>query len=81
MVLRRAGMGHPSARRWRSAAIGGNRRAFDRDLVGHSDGDVVLHAVADALLGAVAAGDIGEHFPDTDPALRGVDSGDAVEAR
>jgi 2-C-methyl-D-erythritol 2,4-cyclodiphosphate synthase len=41
-------------------------------LAGHSDGDAVCHAVADALLGAVAAGDIGEHFPDTDPAVAGI---------
>ena len=45
-----------------------------RGLLGHSDGDAVLHAVADALLGAVAAGDIGQHFPDTDPRWRGADS-------
>src|SRR2546430_13837864 len=41
-------------------------------LAGHSDGDAVCHAVADALLGAVAAGDVGEHFPDTDPAVAGI---------
>jgi 2-C-methyl-D-erythritol 2,4-cyclodiphosphate synthase len=46
----------------------------DRGLLGHSDGDVVLHAVTDALLGALAAGDIGQHFPDTDPRYRGIDS-------
>lgn len=43
-------------------------------LVAHSDGDVVLHAVADALLGALALGDIGHHFPDNDPAYKGIDS-------
>jgi 2-C-methyl-D-erythritol 2,4-cyclodiphosphate synthase len=47
---------------------------FERGLLGHSDGDVVLHAVTDALLGALAAGDIGQHFPDTDPRYRGADS-------
>jgi len=48
--------------------------AFDGvpSLAGHSDGDVVCHAVADALLGAAAMGDIGEHFPDTDPAIAGI---------
>jgi 2-C-methyl-D-erythritol 2,4-cyclodiphosphate synthase len=46
-----------------------------RGLAGHSDADVVLHAVADALLGAAALGDIGEHFPDTDPRWAGLDSG------
>ena len=43
-------------------------------LLAHSDGDVVLHAVCDALLGAIAAGDIGKHFPDTDPRYKGIDS-------
>jgi len=42
-------------------------------LAGHSDGDVVCHALADAILGAVALGDVGEHFPDTDPAFAGID--------
>ena len=46
----------------------------DRGLLGHSDADVMLHALMDALLGAAGLGDIGRHFPDTDPALRGVDS-------
>jgi len=46
-----------------------------RGLLGHSDGDVVLHAVTDALLGALALGDIGQHFPDTDPRYAGADSG------
>ena len=43
-------------------------------LIAHSDGDVLLHAIIDALLGALALGDIGQHFPDTDPAYRGADS-------
>ena len=54
--------------------LGGVRIAHSRGLVAHSDGDVVLHSLCDALLGAVAAGDIGRHFPDTDPRYRGVDS-------
>lgn len=54
--------------------LGGVRIPHPAGLVAHSDGDVVLHALADALLGAVAAGDIGQHFPDADPAWRGADS-------
>ena len=55
--------------------IGGVRIAHDRGLLAHSDGDVLIHAICDAVLGALALGDIGRHFPDTDPALAGVDSG------
>jgi 2-C-methyl-D-erythritol 2,4-cyclodiphosphate synthase len=47
---------------------------FDRGLVAHSDGDVLLHALCDALLGAAGLGDIGQHFPDTDPQFAGIDS-------
>jgi 2-C-methyl-D-erythritol 2,4-cyclodiphosphate synthase len=54
--------------------LGGVRIAHDAGVVAHSDGDVVLHAVCDALLGALALGDIGVHFPDTDPKWRGADS-------
>ena len=54
--------------------LGGVAIDFDRGLEGHSDADVLVHAVCDALLGAAGAGDIGDHFPDTDPALRGIDS-------
>lgn len=54
--------------------LAGVRVAHDAGVVAHSDGDVVLHAVADALLGAIAGGDIGQHFPDSDPAWRGADS-------
>jgi len=58
----------------RPLRLGGITVPFGRGLLGHSDGDVVLHAVIDALLGAVATGDIGQHFPDTDPRHRGADS-------
>ncbi len=54
--------------------IGGVRIAHDKAFLAHSDGDVLLHAVSDALLGAAALGDIGRHFPDTDPRYKGVDS-------
>lgn len=54
--------------------IGGVRIPFEKGLVGHSDADVLLHAIMDALLGALALGDIGQHFPDTDPAYKGADS-------
>ncbi len=58
----------------RPLVLGGVRIPYERGLRGHSDGDVLLHAVADALLGAAGLPDIGELFPDTDPALAGVDS-------
>ncbi|WP_116364584.1 2-C-methyl-D-erythritol 2,4-cyclodiphosphate synthase [Parahaliea mediterranea] len=54
--------------------LGGERIAFEQGLLAHSDGDVLLHAICDALLGAIGAGDIGRHFPDTDPAYAGADS-------
>jgi 2-C-methyl-D-erythritol 2,4-cyclodiphosphate synthase len=54
--------------------LGGVRIAFEHGLAAHSDGDVLLHAVCDALLGAAALGDIGRHFPDSDPAYAGVSS-------
>ncbi len=58
----------------RALIIGGVTIPYVRGLLGHSDADVLLHAIADALLGAAALGDIGKHFPDTDPAHSGVDS-------
>ena len=58
----------------RALVIGVVTIAHPRGLAGHSDADVLLHAVADALLGALALGDIGMHFPDTDPRFRGADS-------
>lgn len=54
--------------------VGGVELPFDRGVEAHSDGDVLLHAVSDALLGAVADGDIGTHFPDSDPQWQGADS-------
>lgn len=54
--------------------LGGVEIPHGQGLLAHSDGDVVLHALCDALLGAAALGDIGRHFPDTDPAYKGVDS-------
>jgi len=58
----------------RPLIIGGVNIAFDKGLHGHSDADVLLHAITDALLGAAGLGDIGRHFPDTDPQFRGADS-------
>ena len=58
----------------RPLILGGVRIASARGLLGHSDADVLLHAVTDALLGAAGFGDIGRHFPDTDPAFSGADS-------
>ncbi|MBR1849891.1 MAG: 2-C-methyl-D-erythritol 2,4-cyclodiphosphate synthase [Bacteroidales bacterium] len=54
--------------------LGGVRIEHTHGLKGHSDADVLLHAICDAMLGAAALGDIGQHFPDTDPAYRGIDS-------
>lgn len=72
----RVGIGHDTHRlvEGRPLILGGVRIEHPRGLAGHSDADVVLHAVADALLGAAALGDIGEHFPDTDPRWQGLDS-------
>lgn len=58
----------------RPLIIGGVEIAHDRGLLGHSDADVLLHAITDALLGAAGLGDIGRHFPDTDPAFKGANS-------
>lgn len=58
----------------RKLILGGVEIPFERGLLGHSDADVLLHAISDALLGAVALGDIGKHFPDTDPRYAGADS-------
>lgn len=58
----------------RKLIIGGVDIPYEKGLLGHSDADVLLHAVSDALLGAASLGDIGKHFPDTDPAYKGIDS-------
>ena len=58
----------------RELILGGVRIPHDRGLLGHSDADVLLHAVCDALLGAAALGDIGQHFPDSDPRYEGISS-------
>lgn len=58
----------------RELILGGVRLDYELGLLGHSDADVLLHAVSDALLGAAGLGDIGLHFPDTDPRYRGADS-------
>src|SRR6516165_3646002 len=72
----RVGLGHDTHRlaEGRPLLLGGVRVEHARGLVGHSDADVVLHAVTDALLGAAGLGDLGDAYPDTDPAWRGVDS-------
>ena len=58
----------------RDLILGGVNIPYEKGLLGHSDADVLLHAVSDSLLGAAALGDIGKHFPDTDPAYKGADS-------
>ncbi len=58
----------------RKLILGGIEIPHDRGLAGHSDADVLLHAICDALLGAAGLGDIGRHFPDTDPGFKGADS-------
>ncbi len=58
----------------RPLILGGVQIPFEKGLAGHSDADVLIHAICDALLGALALGDIGQHFPDTDPRYAGADS-------
>ena len=58
----------------RDLILGGVKIDYEKGLLGHSDADVLLHAVSDALLGAAGLGDIGRHFPDTDPKYKGADS-------
>ena len=72
----RVGMGYDVHRlvEGRKLIIGGVDIPYEKGLLGHSDADVLLHAISDALLGAAALGDIGKHFPDTDPRYKGADS-------
>jgi 2-C-methyl-D-erythritol 2,4-cyclodiphosphate synthase len=77
----RVGQGFDSHRlvMGRPLVLGGVPIEHDRGLEGHSDGDVLLHAVASALLGALGEGDLGAHFPSSDPALAGIASGALVQ--
>ncbi len=72
----RVGMGYDVHRlvEGRNLIMGGVKIPYEKGLLGHSDADVLLHAIMDALLGAAALGDIGKHFPDTDPKYKGADS-------
>ena len=76
----RVGIGYDSHRfeEGRPLVLGGVRIAHPRGLAGHSDADAVTHALIDAMLGAAGAGDIGQHFPDTDPRWKGADSMDLL---
>ena len=80
--MHRVGLGHDTHRLepGERLMLGGIAIPHDKAAVGHSDADVLLHAITDALLGAAALGDIGELFPDTDPANRGRDSGEMLLA-
>ena len=64
----------------RPLILGGIEIPYEKGLLGHSDADVLLHAISDALLGAAALGDIGAHFPDSDPAYQGADSAELLRA-
>ena len=72
----RVGMGYDVHKlvEGRDLIMGGVNIPYEKGLLGHSDADVLLHAISDALLGAAALGDIGKHFPDTDPKYKGADS-------
>lgn len=72
----RVGMGYDVHRlvEERKLILGGVEIPYEKGLLGHSDADVLLHAIMDAMLGAAALGDIGQHFPDNDPAYKGADS-------
>ena len=74
--LIRVGMGYDVHKltEGRDLILGGVNIPWEKGLLGHSDADVLIHAIMDALLGAAALGDIGKHFPDTDPAYKGISS-------
>lgn len=80
-VNMRIGMGYDVHRlvESRELILGGVKIPYERGLLGHSDADVLLHAIMDALLGAAALGDIGKHFPDTDPTYKGISSLELLE--
>lgn len=77
----RIGFGYDSHRfvEGRKLVLGGVEIPYEKGLLGHSDGDALAHAVIDSLLGAVGLGDIGKHFPDTDPAYKGAQSTDLLK--
>jgi 2-C-methyl-D-erythritol 2,4-cyclodiphosphate synthase len=77
----RVGIGYDSHRfaKGRPLVLGGVKVPYEYGLLGHSDADVVLHAICDGILGALGKGDIGEHFPDTDPAYKDIDSTKLLE--
>ena len=76
MRYKRIGMGYDVHKltEGRDLILGGVKIPYEKGLLGHSDADVIVHAIMDALLGAAALGDIGQHFPDTDPAYKGISS-------
>ena len=78
----RVGMGYDVHKlvEGRDLILGGVKVPYEKGLLGHSDADVLLHAITDAILGAAALGDIGKHFPDTDPAYHNADSMKLLEA-
>src|SRR2546430_17701007 len=77
----RCGVGYDAHRlvEGRKLVLGGVEVPHNRGLEGHSDADVLSHAIADALLGAIGAGDIGQHFPNTDETIRGINSMDILK--
>ncbi|CAN5385784.1 2-C-methyl-D-erythritol 2,4-cyclodiphosphate synthase [soil metagenome] len=81
MTTIRTGIGYDVHRfaEGRALVLGGVRIEHERGLIGHSDADVLLHAIADAILGAAALGDIGRHFPPTDPQFKDADSRKLLE--